>query len=131
MINLPSLRHLRHLIALEPHGHFGRAAEACNVTQSTLSASIKELEAVLETPLVDRTKRSVVLTPVGAEAVERARRIVEEAEELVRFAAACAGRCPVRYAWERFRRSAPFCCRASYRACARPMANSGSISWRI
>jgi len=57
MMNLPSLRHLRHLTALHDHGHFGRAAEACHVTQSTLSASIKELEGVLEATLVDRSKR--------------------------------------------------------------------------
>jgi len=88
MMNLPSLRHLRHLMALHDHGHFGRAAEACGVTQSTLSASIKELEGVLETTLVDRSKRRVVLTPVGIEAVERARRIVKEAEDLVSFTTA-------------------------------------------
>jgi LysR family transcriptional regulator, hydrogen peroxide-inducible genes activator len=88
MINLPSLRHLRHLTALYDHGHFGRAAEACHVTQSTLSASIKELEGVLETTLVDRSKRRVVFTPVGVEAVERARKIVKEAEDLVNFATA-------------------------------------------
>jgi LysR family hydrogen peroxide-inducible transcriptional activator len=85
MMNLPSIRHLRHLTALHDHGHFGRAAEACHVTQSTLSASIKELESVLETTLVDRSKRRVVLTPVGIETVERARRIVRELEDLVTF----------------------------------------------
>jgi LysR family hydrogen peroxide-inducible transcriptional activator len=47
-MNLPSPRHLRHLVALVNHGHFGRAAAACGVTQSTLSASIKELESLLE-----------------------------------------------------------------------------------
>ena len=83
MVNLPSLRHLRHLIALDDSGHFGRAAAACHVTQSTLSASIKELEDVLETALVDRTKRRVVLTPIGVETAERARRILKEVEELV------------------------------------------------
>jgi len=87
MMNLPSLRHLRHLTALHDHGHFGRAAEACHVTQSTLSASIKELEGVLETTLVDRSKRRVV-TPVGIETVERARRIVKEVEDLVSFTTA-------------------------------------------
>ena len=85
MINLPSLRHLRYLIALHDHGHFGRAAEACHVTQSALSASIKDLESVLEATLVDRTKRRVVLTPMGAETVERARKIVKGVEELVGF----------------------------------------------
>ena len=71
MVNLPSVRQLRHLLALYDCGHFGRAAEACRVTQSTLSASIKELEAVLEATLVDRTKRRVVLTPVGIEKERR------------------------------------------------------------
>jgi Bacterial regulatory helix-turn-helix protein, lysR family/Transposase len=83
MPNLPSLRHLWHLTALHDHGHFGRAAEACHVTQSTLSASIKELEGVLETTLVDRSKRRVIFTPIGIETVERARRIVKEVEDLV------------------------------------------------
>jgi len=85
-MNFPSIRHLRHLMALHDHGHFSRAAEACNVTQSTLSASIKELESVLQAPLVDRTKRRVILTPIGIEIVERARRILKEVEELVNFA---------------------------------------------
>ena len=88
MINLPSVRHLRHLTALYDHGHFGRAAEACHVTQSTLSASIKELESVLQVTLVDRSKRSVVLTPVGVETVERVRKIVKEFEDLVNFTTA-------------------------------------------
>jgi len=88
MINLPTLRHLRHLIALHAHGHFGRAAGACHVTQSALSASIKELETVLNTTLVDRTKRRVVLTPIGVETSERARKIVKEVEDLVGFTTA-------------------------------------------
>ena len=88
MINLPSLRHLRHLVALHDHGHFGRAAEACHVTQSTLSASIKELEAVLDATLADRGKRRIVLTPTGIETAERARRIVKDVEELVGFTTA-------------------------------------------
>src|SRR5262245_64991798 len=88
MIHLPSLRHLRHLTALHDHRHFGRAAQACHVTQSALSASIKELETVLEAPLVDRTKRRVVLTPMGGETADRARRIVKDVGELVGFAKA-------------------------------------------
>jgi LysR family transcriptional regulator, hydrogen peroxide-inducible genes activator len=88
MINLPSVRHLRHLTALYDCGHFGRAAEACHVTQSTLSASIKELESVLQVALVDHSKRGVVLTPVGVETVERARKIVKDIEDLVNFTTA-------------------------------------------
>jgi len=67
MVNLPSFRQLEHLVMLADHSHFGHAARACHVTQSTLSASIKELENVLQAPLVDRTKRRVVLTPLGLE----------------------------------------------------------------
>lgn len=93
MMNLPSIRQLRHLVALAEHGHFGRAAEACAVTQSTLSASIKELEGVLEAPLVDRTKRRVLLTPLGQETVERARHILDETQELA--LAARATRAPL------------------------------------
>ena len=82
MAPLPTLRQLRHLVALADHGHFGRAAVAAAVTQSTLSASIKELESVLEAALVDRTRRQVVLTPLGHQTVERARRILADTEAL-------------------------------------------------
>jgi LysR family hydrogen peroxide-inducible transcriptional activator len=58
------------------------------VTQSTLSASIKELENILQASLVDRTKRRVVLTPLGLEIVERARRILNEGKDLVEAARA-------------------------------------------
>src|SRR5260370_383798 len=88
MVNLPSFRQLEHLVLLADHGHFGHAAKACHVTQSTLSASIKELENVLQAPLVDRTKRRVVLTPLGLEIVERARRILNEGKDLVEAARA-------------------------------------------
>ena len=64
-MELPSLRQLQYLVALHEHQHFGRAAEACNVTQSTLSTGLKELEAVLRMRLVERTRRVVVFTPVG------------------------------------------------------------------
>ena len=88
MINLPTFRQLEHLVLLAEHGHFGRAAAACHVTQSTLSASIKELENILQASLVDRTKRRVVLTPLGREIVERARRILRDGEDLVEAARA-------------------------------------------
>jgi LysR family hydrogen peroxide-inducible transcriptional activator len=83
---LPTLRQLGHLVALADARHFGRAAAASHVTQSTLSASIKELEDVLQASLVDRTKRKVVLTPLGTEVVERARRLLDQAEDLARLA---------------------------------------------
>lgn len=86
IIRLPTLRQLGHLVALADARHFGRAAEASHVTQSTLSASIKELEEVLQASLVDRTKRRVVFTPLGTEVVERARKLLEQADEIARLA---------------------------------------------
>ena len=86
MISLPTLRQLRHIAALAEQGNFGRAARACHVTQSTLSASVAELEALLGVPLVDRTTRRLVLTPMGESVVERGRAILEATEELVREA---------------------------------------------
>jgi LysR family hydrogen peroxide-inducible transcriptional activator len=71
---LPSPQQLRYLIALAEHGHFGRAAASCAVTQSTLSAGILALERQLDAALIERgaTKRPV-FTPLGLEVVERAR----------------------------------------------------------
>jgi LysR family hydrogen peroxide-inducible transcriptional activator len=80
---LPTLKQLRHLVALADNRHFGKAAKACLVTQSTLSASLKELEDILQAPLVDRTNRRVAFTPLGEATVERARRLLDEAEALV------------------------------------------------
>jgi|SRR6185295_4641173 len=79
----PTLKQLRHLVALADNRHFGRAATACFVTQSTLSASLKELEEVLQAPLVDRTNRRVAFTPLGEATVERARRLLDQTQELV------------------------------------------------
>lgn len=84
MIQLPTLRQLRHFAALAEQRNFGRAAHACHITQSTLSASVAELEALLGVPLVDRTTRKLVLTPMGEQVVERGRAILEAAESLVR-----------------------------------------------
>lgn len=83
MINLPSLRQLRYLAALAESRHFGRAAQGCNVTQSTLSAGIQELESLLGAPLVDRTKRKTVLTPLGQAMAAGAADLLRQAEELV------------------------------------------------
>lgn len=83
---LPTLRQFRHLVALAEHKHFSKAAAASHVTQSTLSASLKELEEILGVALVDRTKRSVVFTPFGEDTVRRAQQILDEAEDLARAA---------------------------------------------
>jgi LysR family hydrogen peroxide-inducible transcriptional activator len=85
---LPTLRQLRFLVSVVEHRHFSQAAESCLVSQSTLSAAIQELEALLGVALLERTRRSVVPTPVGIEIAERARRLLAAAEDLVDVAAA-------------------------------------------
>ncbi|MBP2233279.1 LysR family hydrogen peroxide-inducible transcriptional activator [Azospirillum agricola] len=80
---LPTLRQLRYLVAVVDRCHFGQAAEACLVSQSTLSAGIQELEALLGTPLLERTRRSVMPTALGREIAERARALLKGAEDLV------------------------------------------------
>lgn len=86
MRSLPNLRHLRYLVALTDHQHFGRAAEACFVTQSTLSVGIRELESQLGVQVAERTRRSVLITPTGRRIADRARRLLVDAEELMRVA---------------------------------------------
>lgn len=93
MTPLPSLQQLRFLAALAEERHFGRAASACAVTQSTLSAGIKELEDRLGVNLVERTRRKVMITPLGEEIVERGRRLLRDAEDLTETAQ--AGREPL------------------------------------
>ena len=78
------LRQLEYLVALAREKHFGRAAEACHVSQPTLSAAIRLLEEDLGTPIVERGHRFVGLTPQGRVAVEHAQRILAEAESLRR-----------------------------------------------
>jgi LysR family hydrogen peroxide-inducible transcriptional activator len=88
---LPTLKQLQYLVALKDHGHFGRAAESCYVTQSTLSAGIRELETLIGVVLVERTRRVVRFTPLGERIVDKARRVLREADELGDLARA-AGR---------------------------------------
>jgi LysR family hydrogen peroxide-inducible transcriptional activator len=83
---LPTLRQLRYLVALDEHRHFGRAAEACLATQSTLSAGLQELETLLGVPLFERTKRRVMPTPLGVEIVARAREVLRGAEDIAGLA---------------------------------------------
>ncbi len=88
---LPTLKQLHYLVALREHGHFGRAAEACFVTQSTLSAGLRELEKLVGVVLVERTRRVVRFTPLGERVADKARRVLREVEELGDMARA-AGR---------------------------------------
>jgi LysR family hydrogen peroxide-inducible transcriptional activator len=87
-VYLPTLKQLQYLVTLHDHGHFGKAAESCFVTQSTLSASLRELESLIGVTLVERTRRVVRFTPLGIRIVEKARRVLREAEELADMARA-------------------------------------------
>ncbi len=84
----PTLRQLRYLVAVVDRCHFGQAAAACSVSQSTLSASIQELEDLLGAPLLERTRRSVVPTPLGRTVADQARGLLKGAEDLVDLAQA-------------------------------------------
>jgi LysR family hydrogen peroxide-inducible transcriptional activator len=86
--HLPTLKQLQYLVALREHGHFGKAADACFVTQSTLSAGLRELETVLGVTLVERTRRVVRFTALGEKISDKAVRILREAEELAEVARA-------------------------------------------
>jgi len=76
------LRQLEYLVALAREKHFGRAAEACHVTQPTLSAAIRQLEEDLGAPIIERGHRFIGLTPQGRLALEHAQRMLAEAQDL-------------------------------------------------
>lgn len=77
-----NLRDLEYLIALAEHGHFGRAAEACFVSQPTLSVQIQKLEDELGVQLVERSRRQILLTETGKKILERAHNLLNEAEQI-------------------------------------------------
>lgn len=79
---MPSLRQLEYLVALAETLHFRRAAERANTTQPTLSEQIKALEDRLGAQLVERTTSRALLTPLGAQIVEIARRMLKDASEI-------------------------------------------------
>lgn len=85
---LPSLRNLRYLVALADRLSFTRAAEDCRVSQSTLSAGIKELEEQLQVTLVERDRSRVLLTHCGEDIVARARNLLAAVEDLTQAARA-------------------------------------------
>ncbi|MGI9365996.1 MAG: LysR substrate-binding domain-containing protein [Rhizobiaceae bacterium] len=84
---MTTLRQLSYLVALSRELHFRRAAESVNVTQPTLSAQLQELERRLKAPLVERGTSRVMLTPLGREVAERARRVLADVQDIVDLAA--------------------------------------------
>lgn len=87
MIGL-SMKHLRYFEALARLGHFGRAAEACAISQPALSVQIRELEELIGAPLVERGGRQIRLTSMGEEFAERVRAILRSVDELAELARA-------------------------------------------
>src|SRR3954454_8005841 len=85
-VYLPTLKQLQYLVALRDTGHFGRAAEVCFVTQSTLSAGLRELETLLGVMLVERTRRVVRFTALGEKIADKATAVLRETEELAEMA---------------------------------------------
>ena len=85
-MNLPTVKQLRYFVALESTEHFGKAAEACFVSQSAFSTAIRELETTLEVQLVDRTNKNVTVTHIGRQIASEARRCLRDMENLVELA---------------------------------------------
>lgn len=77
-----NLRDLEYLVAVADHRHFGRAADACSVSQPTLSTQIRKLERELGVPLFERTPRQVLLTAAGEKVVDRARVVLRQTSEI-------------------------------------------------
>ena len=93
MKRLPTMKQLQYLVALADTQHFGRAAQRCYITQSTLSAGIRDLESVLGIAVAERSNRHVLITRVGLQLAERARALLRDAEEVMEMAR--AGRSPM------------------------------------
>jgi len=81
-----NLKDLKYLVALADTGHFGKAAERTFVSQPTLSAQLKKLEDYLGVKLVERQPKNVQLTEVGKQVVVRARRMLDESDEIIALA---------------------------------------------
>ncbi len=83
-----NLKDLRYLVAVSEYQHFGKAAEFCYVSQPTLSGQIKKLEDSLGVKLIERTNKNVFITPLGKEIVEKAKQLLNQADELTAYAKA-------------------------------------------
>lgn len=86
MKRVPSMKQLQYLVALADARHFGQAAKGCHITQSTLSAGIRDLESVLGTQVAERSNRRVVMTRAGTRIADRARLVLRQAEEIMELA---------------------------------------------
>lgn len=83
-----NLRDFEYIVAVAELGHFGKAADACHVSQPTLSGQIRKLEEHLGVAIFERTKRMVAVTPAGASIIERAKASLAAAAAIEEIAAA-------------------------------------------
>ncbi|MEE9355832.1 MAG: LysR substrate-binding domain-containing protein [Methylococcaceae bacterium] len=90
-MNMPTVKQLRYLVALDEVTHFGKAAEACRVSQPAFSMAIKEVETLLGVQLVDRTNKSVTMTEAGRQVAQNARICLNDLTNLVHRATALDG----------------------------------------
>lgn len=84
-VGRPTIRQLEYLVALDAHGHIGRAAAACFVSQPTLSTQIRQLERHLGVTITERVGRGIVVTPAGRELAERARAVLRDTDEMLEW----------------------------------------------
>ncbi|MFG6668239.1 hydrogen peroxide-inducible genes activator [Halomonas sp. HNIBRBA4712] len=83
-----TLTELRYIVTLAQERHFGRAAERCHVSQPTLSVAVKKLEDELDTPLFERSKSTVQVTPLGEKIIVQAQRVLEQSSLIYELASA-------------------------------------------
>ena len=86
MRKLPSLKQLQYLVALHENQHFGRAADACFISQSTLSTAIMHLEEILQAQLLERDHKTFLFTPLGNAIVHQSKDVIEKSAALVDYA---------------------------------------------
>ena len=77
-----TLTELKYIVAVARERHFGRGAEACHVSQPTLSVAIKKLEEELQVKLFERNANEITVTPLGAEIVRQAQSVLEQADSI-------------------------------------------------
>lgn len=86
MNRLPTLKQLQYLVTLFDYQHFGKAAQACFISQSTMSASIIQLEEILGAQLLERDHKTFIFTALGENIVQKSRALIENANELTDYA---------------------------------------------
>jgi DNA-binding transcriptional LysR family regulator len=123
-----SLTKLKYIVAVACEKHFGRAAEACFVSQPTLSVAIKKLEEELDVKLFERGASEVSVTPLGDEIVRLAQAVIEQARRSRRSPSAARTRSRAHCGWPRVRASPATPTRRVVLAWPRPFTRHAAIA---